>query len=172
MHDHLRFERERRFLVADRSITDGWSHVLITQGYLLIEPDVNVRVRRIQRSEADGSYAADGIDATIAVKGIRIGDQREEYETYIDPFLASSILAKCRHMVVKRRFQVVLGEAWDIDVFLGENDGLVIAEIEGEHVRSLDIPLWASHEITARSEYNNEELARRPFETWNRNDEA
>ncbi len=78
-------------------------------------------------------------------------------------------------IVTKRRYQVYDLEAWDIDVFRGDNEGLVIAEIEGTESRSVQQPTWAIEEVSSQEKYNNEELARHPYARWkpgtNDNDE-
>lgn len=118
-------------------------------------------MRIIEKEEDDGALVV--VDATHAVKGPRIGDERFEAEARIIDFdVARAIIARAPHIVVKRRYQVVDYEAWDVDVFLGDNEGLVIAELEGTDVRGVRRPEWCGAEITTKDEYNNENLALRP----------
>lgn len=155
------YERERRFLVSDPSIVHPWSWVLITQAYLWVKDGYSVRVRLIEEADDNGSLRP--IDSTYAVKGPRIGDERFEAESHLPDFdVARAIIARADHIVVKRRYQVIDREAWDVDVFLGANEGLVIAELEGAEVRGVRRPEWCSVEITTRDEYNNENLAITP----------
>jgi CYTH domain-containing protein len=159
-----KYERERRFLVADPSIVQGWESVLITQAYVFARDGYAVRIRRIQKEVRDGALIE--LDATVAVKGPRIGDEREEYETKVDNRLSAEIIARSSNVIRKRRYQVIDGPAWDIDEFLDDNAGLMIAELEGSDVRSAVMPVWASKEITYDARYNNDELALHPFSKW------
>lgn len=163
------YERERRFLVNDPHIVLGWPWVQISQAYLWSEKGYAARVRLIQRMD-DNSELAD-IDATYAIKGPRIGDERFEAEATLPDFdVARSIISLATHVVSKRRYQVIDGEAWDVDVFLGENEGLIIAELEGSEVRGVRRPDWCAREITTLDAYNNENLALRPWGRWPRQD--
>lgn len=158
------YERERRFLVADKSLIDGWKSVLITQAYVFAQDGYAVRIRLLER-EVRGSGPI-GLDATVTVKGPRIGDEREEYERTIDIRLAGEIIARSHNIVVKRRYQVHDGVGWDIDEFLADNAGLMIAELEGPDARAVQLPTWASREVTYDDRYNNDELAKLPFKSW------
>lgn len=159
------YERERRFIVSDSSVVHGWPSVLITQAYLWAVDGYAARVRLIQRNDDDGELTP--IDATYAIKGPRIGDERFEAEARLPDFdIAEHIIRRCSSVVAKRRYQVIDQEAWDVDVFLDRNEGLVIAELEGTQVRGVRRPDWCSREITTMDRYNNEELAFRPYASW------
>lgn len=161
------YERERRFIVSDRSIVNGWPSVLITQAYLWASGGYAARVRLIEQTDEAGELQS--IDATYAIKGPRIGDERFEAESRLPDFdIARSIIRLCSTVVAKRRYQVIDNEAWDVDVFLDRNEGLVIAELEGSDVRGVRRPEWSSREITTVDRYNNEELAFRPYSSWER----
>lgn len=158
------YERERRFLVADPHIVNGWPSVMITQAYLWVQDGYASRVRLIEKIEGGESLA---IDATHAIKGPRIGDERFEAEAHLPDFdVAREIITRATNVVVKRRYQVIDHEAWDVDVFLGLNEGLIIAELEGTGIRNIRRPEWCSIEITTRDEYNNENLASHPWGRW------
>lgn len=160
-----RYERERRFVVEDASIVNGWPNVLITQAYLWSRDGYASRVRLVQRVMSGGDLA--DLDATFAIKGPRIGDERFEAEAQLhDADVAREIIARAEHIVRKRRYQVVDVEAWDVDVFLDDNDGLIIAELEGSDVRSVRRPEWCAREVTHFDEYNNENLATSPWRRW------
>ena len=133
-------EVERKFLV----IGDAWrtlgEPVLIRQGYLCAEP---VRVVRVRTS---------GDRAWLTVKGIHIGVTRIEFEYPIPLRDASDMLdGFCeRPILEKRRTRIPLDEVtWEVDEFLGENVGLIVAEVE---LRSPDqpvtLPEWIGAEIT------------------------
>lgn len=159
------YERERRFIVDTPAIVAGWSWVLISQAYLWSKNGYAARVRLIQHLDDSGDLV--DLDATFAIKGPRIGDERFEAENRLPDFdVARSIIDLADHVVRKRRYQVIDKEAWDVDVFLDDNEGLVIAELEGLEVRGVRRPEWCSREITTRDEYNNENLATRPWRSW------
>lgn len=164
----LRYERERRFLVRDPHIVEECQWVMITQAYVFAEDGYAVRLRRIQEPQLGKSEEFLDLDATVAVKGPRIGDEREEYETPVDALLAAEIIKRSPYVIRKRRYQVIDHEAWDVDVFLDENEGLIIAEIEGREVRHILPPSWAGKEVTTEQRYNNEELALRPVSKWDK----
>ncbi|WP_431230453.1 hypothetical protein [Paenarthrobacter nicotinovorans] len=164
MTHRRKYERERRFLVSEPSIVEGWPWVLITQAYVFAEDGYAVRVRLIQEPNpmhGDDPHEPEYLDlaAALAAKGPRVGDEREEYETHMDSELARQILKRSRHIVKKRRYQVVDHGTWDVDVFLERHNGLIIAEIEGPEGRSIEIPDWCVREITSDDTWNNEVLA-------------
>jgi len=159
------FERERRFLVSDASIVNGWPWVLITQAYLWTAQGYAARVRLIQAEAAEGGLR--DVDATYAIKGPRIGDERFEAESKLPDFdVAREIIRLCKTVIRKRRYQVIDREGWDVDVFLDENDGLIIAELEGAESRGVRRPEWCAVEVTTIDRFNNEELAFAPFGRW------
>jgi adenylate cyclase len=71
-------------------------------------------------------------------------------------------------IVEKVRHHVRSGDlSWEVDVFSGENDGLVIAEVELQHERQrIELPPWVGEEVTGQPQYYNGSLAQRPFGTW------
>lgn len=161
------YERERRFLVSDETIIFGWPWVLITQAYLWTKDGYASRVRLIEKEDDEGDLVP--VDATHAIKGPRIGDERFEAEAPLGDFdVARSIIDRASFIVRKRRYQVVDTEAWDVDLFLDDNEGLVIAELEGTNVREVRRPDWCSFEITTKDAYNNENLAVNPWRRWPR----
>ncbi len=161
------YERERRFIVSDPSIVGSWPWVRITQAYLWSAGGYAARVRLIERVDEDGELV--DVDATYAIKGPRVGDERFEVEDHLPDFdVARDIIRLCGQVVVKRRYQVIDREAWDVDVFEGENEGLIIAELEGTEGRDVRRPEWCDSEITVRDEFNNESLALNPWRRWAR----
>jgi adenylate cyclase len=160
-------EIERRFLVSDPSILSGASQELIVQGYFFAKNGYAARIRRLHHVEEDGTVNEGR--ATLTVKGPRFGASRVEYEMEIDPKFAENMLKEIDHKITKSRYQVIVdGETWDVDVFHGDNEGLIIAECEMEEARNLRTPVWSCGEITDRREYDNDNLAIRPFRTWTR----
>lgn len=161
-------EHERRFLVEDLSVLRGSPYLEIEQAYLWACEGYAVRVRLTRNPEDAGT---DG-QAYLTLKGPRaVGDayMRYEVEHVIDPCHAAEIVRRAEHIVTKRRYTVVSqGSTFDVDVFTGANEGLVIAEFEGSPaaVAKLRKPWFASQEVTKDSRYNNDELAMNPYTTW------
>jgi len=129
----------------------------MTQGYLSSDPDRCVRVRLA------------GELAWLTVKGCTQGITRAEFEYPIPPEEARLLLEMCLPSVIdKTRHRIAFGEhIWEVDVFHGANDGLVIAEVElaDEH-ETIEPPPWLGEEVSADARYYNASLARLPFEIW------
>ena len=151
-------EIERVFLVADPSIVAGLAGTSIRQGYLSVDPDRVVRVRRT----ADGAW--------LTIKGRAVGPARPEFEYPIPPDDADAILGLCRgSLVVKHRYRLPAGDGltWEIDVFHEANDGLIVAEIElPSATTAFERPSWLGPEVTDDHRYRNASLAEHPFTTW------
>lgn len=158
-------ERERKFLVSDTSITAGAAWEEITQAYIFSLDGFAVRIRRVQERLPSGKLAEGR--AWMTGKGPRIGAAREEYDSEVSPAWAQQVIGRSANVVRKRRYQVVTDQTWEVDEFLGDNAGLWIAELEGgPEIHSVRLPSWVSREIINETEYNNEELAVRPFGQW------
>ncbi|MGH3772125.1 MAG: CYTH domain-containing protein [Pseudonocardiaceae bacterium] len=158
-------EIERRFLVSDSSIVQGASREIIVQGYFFAKNGYAARIRRLHHVDGDGNTRESR--AMLTVKGPRRGAARAEFEMEVDPKFAENMLKEIDHKITKSRYQVIAdGETWDVDVFHGDNDGLIVAECEMERSHSIRTPTWCSQEITDRREFDNENLAMRPYGTW------
>lgn len=158
-------ELERRYLVNDRAILDGSTGNLVEQAYLFSVDGYVVRVRRTHIQDERG-VAYDG-PAFITAKGPRLDASREEYESEIPVHFAAELIARCDLQVRKVRHQIVSENgAWDVDVFLDQNEGLVVAEFEARDVRSVRAPWWCGDEVTGDRRYDNESLAAHPFQSW------
>jgi adenylate cyclase len=160
------FEIERRFLVRG----NGWQHLVvqhtdIRQAYLTPADKASVRVR-----------ISDNRTATLTVKSRPAKLRRLEMEYAIPTLEAEALIALREGAVVeKTRYQVpCCGDlTWEVDVFSGENLGLVIAEIELRHEhQQVDLPPWIGLEVTGRPQYYNGFLALRPFSSWPSEDRA
>ena len=159
----MNFEIERKFLVSGeewRKLVTG--RVTIRQAYLSSDGKASIRVR-----------VTNGDKATLTVKARPAELGRLELE-YPIPLAEAEALIELRNgsIIEKTRFLVPCGDlTWEIDVFSGENAGLVIAEIELDHEhRKIELPAWLSEEVTARAEYYNSYLVQKPFGTWARNE--
>lgn len=144
-------EIERKFLVTG----DGWrrkavSAAHIEQGYLARGRQSTVRVR-----------VKDGKAATLTIKSRERGASRSEFEYRIAVKDARELLALCgSSRLEKHRYTVPQGKlTWEIDVFSGRHDGLIIAEIELPHEdEPLALPSWIGEEVTADPRYRNSAL--------------
>lgn len=150
-------EIERKFLVKD----DGWmcgamEKFSVRQGYMAFDPAI--RVRTI------------GDKAFLTIKSANAGMERMEFE-YEIPFEDAVQMTRTLPMkfVEKVRYQVTINDRiWEIDVFQGENSGLVIAEVEfGEDEEQPTFHYsWLGEEVTDDARYYNADLALNPYGTW------
>lgn len=150
-------EIERKFLVIDDSWHDGLPGVRIAQGYLSQDPNRTVRVRIA------------GEKAWLTIKGRSVGISRAEFEYEIPLADARELLGLCLPSVIdKTRHEVSYGgHLWEIDVFHGENEGLLIAEVElADEAVSPELPPWVGAEVSADARYFNSCLATRPYAKW------
>lgn len=151
-------EIERKFLVngnAWRTLAQG---VLYRQGYLNSAKERTVRVRTA------------GEKGFLTVKGITNGVTRSEFE-YEIPFAdANEMLSGLaeKPLIEKRRFKIPAGSlVWEIDEFLGENAGLIVAEIElPDEDAPFERPVWLGREVSNDPRYFNSNLVRHPFSQW------
>ncbi len=150
-------EIERKYTV----INDAWRSQAIgshyVQGYLSLDPERTVRVRRV----ADQAW--------LTIKGRSRGMVRSEYEYPIPPEHAGELLGMClQPLIEKTRYRVMhAGLTWEVDVFSGDNAGLVIAEIELESVSQIpELPAWVGDEVTDDVRYYNASLVRHPYRQW------
>ena len=151
-------EIERKFLVTG----DGWRGLgpatLLRQGYLAAEPERSVRVRLA------------GERAWLTIKGPPRGLARAEYEWPIPAEEAAELLdTLClRPLIEKRRHLIeVDGLRWELDEFLGENAGLLLAEVELDDAdQAVSLPAWVGREVSHDGRYTNAALSRRPWGRW------
>ncbi|HEY4179601.1 MAG TPA: CYTH domain-containing protein [Kofleriaceae bacterium] len=150
-------EIERKFLVDTARWQPQGQGELYVQGYLSSAKERTVRVRR------------EGERAVITVKGPNQGVTRAEFEYPIPPADADSMLHLCEQpLIQKRRHKEKHGaHTWEIDVFEGENAGLVVAEIElSDENEVFDKPVWVGREVSDDPRYYNASLIRTPFKSW------
>ena len=152
-------EIERKFLVVDDSWRDSASvGMRYRQGYLSTDPRSSVRVRVC------------GEKAWLNIKGAAVGMTRSEYEYEIPPADAHAILEELcvKPLIEKTRFIVEHdGRAWEVDVFDGDNAGLVVAELELESVRDeFTLPAWAGEDVSGDVRYYNQRLVEHPYSRW------
>ncbi|MFB3926099.1 MAG: CYTH domain-containing protein [Syntrophales bacterium] len=155
-------EIERKFLLCSERWREKASPgVFYRQGYVCTEKEYAVRVRIA------------GNRGYLSVKGAVSETTRREYEYEIPRPDAEEMLSFfCRRRPLEkiRRTVDYEGKTWEIDEFLGENAGLVIAEIElQEEGEPFDMPDWAGPEITKDERYLSVNLYLRPFTSWGKN---
>jgi len=152
-------EIERKYLVRG----DGWrAHVRrrirYQQGYLANTEHCSVRVR------------VGGDAAHVNFKGATVGASRLEFEYPVPMEDAQEMLRKlCTGPVVEKTRYVVrhLDQDWEVDVFEGDNAGLIVAEIELEdEAQAISLPDWVGEEVTHELRYYNSQLAATPFNRW------
>ncbi len=154
----MALEIERRFLVRKDVGPLCREGTRIVQGYLPHDGRNTVRIRL-----ADGS-------ATLSIKTRKTGPSREELEYSLDPdFARELLLSVCEGRTIeKTRYQHRQdGLCWEIDVFEGENAGLVIAEVElNDPEQMVPLPDWIGAEVTNLPAYGNSSLSRTPICRW------
>ncbi|MCR9263726.1 MAG: CYTH domain-containing protein [Flavobacteriaceae bacterium] len=156
--EHL--EIERKFLVtSDAYRQEASSSVRIAQGFLSTDPQRTVRVRIM------------GSQGFLTVKGASnaSGTSRFEWETEISPAEATNLIDLCKDVILEKvRYTVPLGNhVFEVDEFLGENKGLVVAEVELQHEDEFfERPSWLGEEVTGQKEYYNSQLSQTPFAQW------
>lgn len=153
-------EIERKFLV----LSDDFKIVTTTknrivQGYLNSDPERTVRIR----IKGEKGYL------TIKGKGNESGTTRLEWEKEIALNDAEQLLPLCEKGIIdKIRYEVPLGKhVYEIDVFSGDNEGLIVAEIElSSEDETFEKPNWLGKEVTGDKKYYNAYLSHHPFKTW------
>ncbi|UKT64111.1 CYTH domain-containing protein [Pedobacter mucosus] len=152
-------EIERKFLLNKAK----WEEIAkpvgehFRQGYILTEPGKTIRVRT---TETKG---------WLTIKGISVGASRLEYEYEIPLAEATELLDNFSISELKKiRYKITYaGKVWEIDEFLGDNLGLMVAEIELlSEDEYFETPEWIGMEVTADKKYYNSNLTINPFKDW------
>lgn len=153
-------EIERKFLVVNFSYREKSTSKRICQGYICAEADRVVRVRIY------------GEKAFLTVKNAAIGFARDEFEYEIPVSDAEALLERCclQPTIEKVRYKLFYkGFWWEIDEFYGENEGLIIAEIELPDVTTVfEKPDFVGEEVTDDHRYYNANLIKKPYNQWKR----
>jgi len=152
-------EIERKFLVDH----DKWRRLKkragthYHQGYLLDEVNCTIRVRLA------------GKNGFVTIKGANSGITRKEYEYRIPGSDASELIGNfAKSAVEKIRYRIrFAGKLWEVDEFLGENGGLIMAEIElKDEKEEFQKPQWITFEVSDDERYYNSNLSKNPFKNW------
>ncbi|OUR93179.1 adenylate cyclase [Flavobacteriales bacterium 34_180_T64] len=153
-------EIERKFLVTSKAfIEESFTSFRIIQGFLNTDKERTVRVRLKDQV------------GFLTVKGQSTNDglTRFEWETSISKSEAEALLKICEKGIIdKIRYEVKSGShVVEIDVFFGENEGLIVAEVELENEDEILVkPSWFGKEVTGDIKYYNSQLSKQPYKTW------
>jgi CYTH domain-containing protein len=153
-------EIERKFLVKNNNFkAEAFKQTDIKQGFLNSEKERTVRVRLTNEK------------GFLTVKGITSKDglSRFEWEKEISKLDAEALFELCeKGMIEKTRYLVKAdNHTFEIDEFFGDNEGLVIAEIELNHATEIfSKPTWLGKEVTGNIKYYNSQLSKQPYKTW------
>ena len=152
-------EIERKFLVDTTRWRPAGGGVPLRQGYLSSHPERTVRVRLA------------GERGKLTIKGLTAGVSRAEFEYEIPRADAEQLLALCERPLLEkvRHIEEHEGKIWEIDVFGGENQGLVLAELElASEDEPFTAPPWAIEEVSHDPRYYNANLVKAPYAGWRR----
>lgn len=153
-------EIERKFLVIKEKMIIGVRGEYLCQGYLTDDPARTVRIRIA------------GEHAFLTIKGPGSGISRSEFE-YPIPVSEGREMLKMAIFppVEKTRYKIQHeGLLWELDIFHGSNEGLLLAEVELQSEdQKITLPPWAGREVSGDPRYFNSYLAKFPFDTWPEN---
>lgn len=152
-------EIERKFLVDHEKWrnTAKPAGVYYKQGYLTDEPYKTIRVRIA------------GEKGFITIKGVSENISRKEYEYEIPASEAAELIGGFANSVVeKTRYKISFaGKLWEVDEFAGDNEGLIMAEIElKSEDEAFEKPAWITREVSMDNRFYNSYLAGHPYKTW------
>lgn len=152
-------EIERKFLVTQKFIHLASGKFEIAQGYLSSAPERTVRVRIA------------GNKGFLTIKGAsdKTGMKRYEWEKEIKVIEAKELLLLCEKGVIEKTRYIIeqIDFIVEVDVFKGENEGLILAEIELSSMdQRIELPAWLGKEVTGDNRYYNSYLAQHPYCSW------
>tara|TARA_R110001632_G_scaffold8386_2_gene33115 strand:+ start:11650 stop:12123 length:474 start_codon:yes stop_codon:yes gene_type:complete len=156
----MNLEIERKFLITNSNfIKDSFQKKYIQQGFLNSDKNRVVRVRIIDNK------------AYLTIKGIsdKSGTTRYEWEKEISPIDAKELIEICEKGIIEKyRYYHKLGNhIFEIDEFLGDNEGLIIAEVELKNKNESYLkPSYLGKEVTGEEKYYNSSLSKHPFKNW------
>ncbi len=154
----MAIEIERKFLLCNDTWRSSARGRQYRQGYIMTGKGVTVRVRTVEEQ------------AYLTIKGKSRGAARAEYEYPIPLADALEMLETlcARPLIEKTRYLVEYGGfSWEIDEFAGENQGLLVAEIElSSEEQDFPRPPWLGREVTGDSRYFNASLVQNPYTNW------
>lgn len=151
-------EIERKYLLKGTAWKEGAAGTFYRQGYLSTIQERTVRVRTI------------GEEGFLTIKGITVGVSRLEFE-YPIPIADATVMLEelCPHpLIEKTRYRIQVGNlVWEVDEFCGDNEGLVVAEVELSHEdQEISLPEWIGEEVSGEPRYFNSNLSVHPYAEW------
>jgi CYTH domain-containing protein len=156
----MSLEIERKFLVKNLDFkTESFEKKYIKQGYLNADKNRTVRIR----------IADEKGFITIKGKSNKAGTTRFEWEKEIPFSEAEELLLLCKPSIIeKHRYLIKKGtHTFEVDVFLGDNLGLLVAEIElNSENETFEKPTWLGNEVTGELKYYNSSMSKLPFKNW------
>ena len=150
-------EIERKFLVKKELFKPTVEGEYIAQGYLSSTPERTVRVRIKNHC------------GYLTIKGRNTGISRSEFEYEIPENEAKELLELCEpSIIIKHRYNINFnGSKWEVDLFEGDNEGLIVAEIELKSEDEIfSKPDWIDEEVSFDVRYYNSNLSKYPFKSW------
>lgn len=156
----MNLEIERKFLVKSTGFKkESRKKSYIKQGFLNSHKERTIRVRILD----DKAY--------LTIKGVsnESGTTRFEWEKEISLHEAKNLMGLCENgMVEKYRYQIKVHQhIFEVDEFLDDNKGLILAEIEINHEHErFEKPNWLGDEVTGIVEYYNSQLSKHPYKNW------
>jgi adenylate cyclase len=156
----MSLEIERKFLVKNLDFkTESFEKKYIKQGYLNADKNRTVRIR----------IADEKAFITIKGKSNKAGTTRFEWEKEIPLSEAEELLLLCEpNIIEKHRYLIKKAtHTFEVDVFLGDNLGLLVAEIElNSENETFEKPTWLGNEVTGELKYYNSSISKLPFKNW------
>ncbi len=154
----MALEIERKYLIDLEKIGTLENGIRIKQGYLSTDKNAVVRVR----VKNDKAY--------LTIKGANNGISRLEFEYEIPFDEANEMLDNlCKKPVIDKTRYIIKHDIhiWEIDVFYGDNEGLVVAEVElKDENEKINLPSWIKEEVTSDNRYFNSNLMKHPYKDW------
>ena len=153
-------EIERKFLVNNLQFKEEATNSFqIAQGFLNTHAERTVRVR----IKGDQGFL------TIKGKSNESGTSRFEWEKEISIAEAKQLLQLCEKGIIQKiRYNIpVENHTFEVDGFFGENEGLIVAEVELQHEdETFSKPNWLGEEVTGHLKYYNSQLSKNPYKNW------
>lgn len=151
-------ERERKFLVDSTEPILGLTPTRLSQAYFIVADNCEARIRIYES----------GSIVTFKAGGNTLSRVEEEF-VLTDRQIARELFEASDLRIIKDRYSVALSvdSFWEVDVFLGDNEGLIVAEIElPEENAPIQIPDWCRMEVTGDDRFYNAQLASNPMTSW------
>lgn len=156
----MAIEIERKFLVKSQAfISETTKSYTIKQGFLNRDPERTVRIRL---KDCEGILTIKGVSSDS-------GLSRFEWETALKKEDAEDLLLRCEKGIIdKKRYEIPVGNhIYEVDVFYGPNEGLIVAEVELQSENEpFEKPNWLGDEVTGDLRYYNSQLSKMPYKEW------